>query len=90
MIINFSYKEKEIYVDHKKRLGKIRWNTHIGAREESDFHWENDTRPLFKNYTYTIVEKQIHKGKEYYLLKSKEMYNGHHCFIVIRKEGIKK
>lgn len=90
MIIDYSFKEKEIYQDHKRRVGKIKWNTHITVREESDYHWENDKKPLYKNYNFTIVEKQTFNGKDYYLLKSKETYNGYHCYIVVQKLGIRR
>lgn len=89
MIIDFSYKEKEIYQNHSKRIGKIRWNTHIGVREESNYHWEDERTPLYKNYKFTIVERQIFNGKDYLLLKSVETFNGQHCFIVVQKKGIK-
>jgi len=90
MIIDFSFKEKEIYQDHSKRIGKIRWNTHIGVREESNYHWADERTPLFKKYNFTIVERQSYNGRDYFLLKSQETYNGNHCYIVVQKQGIKK
>lgn len=90
MRIDFSFKEKEIYQDHSKRIGKIRWNTHIGVREESNYHWEDERTPLYKNYRFNIVERQIFNGKEYFLLKSQETYNGNYCYIVVQKQGLKK